>query len=77
VIVSQDLVENITETTAPPTPTGCGNGVCSGDENFLNCPKDCPTQDLWAVKIMAGIIGLGVVSTVFTIEKPKNKKVRK
>jgi hypothetical protein len=78
VIVSQEFVENITETATGTTEwIGCGNGVCSGDENFLNCPKDCPTQDLWAIKIMAGIIGLGVASTVFTIEKPKNKKVRK
>jgi cysteine-rich repeat protein len=25
-----------------PTPTACGNGLCEGYENTVNCPADCP-----------------------------------
>ncbi len=27
---------------APPSTEICGNGICAGEENSLNCPADCP-----------------------------------
>jgi len=34
------------ECTARAYCTSCGDGECSGRENFCNCPQDCPKPDI-------------------------------
>jgi putative hemolysin len=38
----------------------CGNGVCSMDENYGNCPRDCPSggEDYYCDKVKEGICDL-------------------
>ena len=39
----EDTVEDIADTTSPPAPF-CGDGICNGAENTVNCIDDCGTS---------------------------------